>query len=316
MNPDSFSEIKDSYRAARITKAAFVQAMHARHAALFEYRRHLADCNLQEIRITHAEVVATFRDPAIAMVCPPEDSRMAPIEAFNFGDYERDEIQLLRSIVAHLGGASVRFFDIGANAGFYSLALSRYFPGITGAAFEPIPATFALLKRNFALNQVAGVAPFNAGLSEKPGELVFYTYPSQSGSSSMTRNVDAPDVQEVRCSVWTLDAFATDHPGRIDLIKCDVEGAELFVFKGGRQTLARDQPVIFTEMLRKWCAKYSYHPNDIIALLRELGYGCYVTHDGKLRACAEVTTETTETNFFFLHGGKHAALIQQFSGHA
>src|SRR5215211_687670 len=132
MNPASFSEIKEAYQAGRIDKAGFVQAMHERHGALFDYSRHLASCNLQEIRIASSEVIALFQDPAISMVCPAADARMAPIEAFNFGDYERDEIQLLRTVVSKLGGAGIRFLDIGANAGFYSLALAKYFPGLRG----------------------------------------------------------------------------------------------------------------------------------------------------------------------------------------
>lgn len=306
----NFSQIKDAFKAGQLDKPAYIQAMHERHEVLFDHARHLDSCNLGEIKITADEVVAVFKDPPVAMVCPPADARIAPIEAFNFGDYEHAEIQLVRRMIGLLGGAKVRFFDVGANAGFYSLALSHWFPGIGGAAFEPIPATHAHLLRNFALNGVSAITPRNLGLSDKAGELVFYTYPSQSGSSSMTRNVDAPDVEEVRCPVLTLDAYCAQHQAGIDFIKCDVEGAELFVFKGGTKTIRRDQPAIFTEMLRKWCAKYQYHPNDIVAHLGTLGYGCFVVRGDRLVPCNTVTEETKETNFIFLHRDKHVAMAK------
>lgn len=305
----TFAQIKAAYRAGSIGKPAFVQAMYDRHAVLFDHGQHLGECNLGEIRINRDEVVAVFKDPPVTMVCPPRDARIAPIEAFNFGDYEHDEIQLVRRIVALLGGPTVQFFDIGANAGFYSLALSHYFPGITGVAFEPVPTTYAHLLRNFALNGVTRIVACNCGLSQAPGELVFYTYPSQSGSSSMTRNVDSADVQEVRCTVRKLDDYCAEHRATIDFIKCDVEGAELFVFQGGAEVIRRDRPAIFTEMLRKWCAKYNYHPNDIIAHFHAQGYGCFVVRAGRLEACDQVTPTTIETNFIFLHREKHGAIL-------
>jgi FkbM family methyltransferase len=304
-----FSQIKESHRSGALDKAAFISAMAQEHAALFDYARHLGRCNIGEIRITGDEVVAVFKDPPIAMVCPPLDVRIAPIETFNFGDYEHDELQLVRQVVALLGGAAVRLFDIGANAGYYSLALSHYFPGIQGAAFEPVPATYAHLLRNFALNNVTRIIPRNIGLSDRKGELVFYTYPSQSGSSSMTRNIDTADVQEVRCTVLKLDDYCAEHRAAVDFIKCDVEGAELFVFQGGAEVIRRDRPAIFTEMLRKWCAKYHYHPNDIIAHFHAQGYGCFAVSAGRLEPCETVTPDTAETNFIFLHREKHAAIV-------
>ncbi|MDQ5977372.1 MAG: FkbM family methyltransferase [Verrucomicrobiota bacterium] len=309
----NFSDIKSSYQAGRLDKAGYIRAMYERHEVLLDHARHLGPTNLAGIRITPGEVTATFKEPPITLVCPAADTRIAPIEAFNFGDYERAEIQLVRRLVGLLGGAQVRFLDIGANAGFYSLALAHWFPGLGGVAFEPIPTTYGHLLRNFALNDVTRITPRNLGLADQAGELVFFTYPSQSGSSSMTRNVDAADVQEVRCPVTTLDAYSAQHQQGADFIKCDVEGAELFVFKGGTELLRRDRPAIFTEMLRKWCAKYQYHPNDLIAHLAGLGYRCHVVSDGRLAPCPTVTDETKETNFIFLHRDQHASVAAALS---
>ncbi len=304
----SFKSIKQQYQDQQLTKGAFVEAMYGIHQHLFDYVGNFADCNIASIKLDAHEVVATFRDPAVSMVCVPEDVRIAPIEAFNFGDYEHDEIQVVRRIVKLLGGASVSCFDIGANAGFYSLALAHYFPGIQGQAFEPVPKTFQVLTRNFAINQMSGIQANNLGLSKEDSELIFYTYPSQSGASSMTRNVEDAACEEVRCKVVRLDDFTNRRNLRVDFIKCDVEGAELFVFQGGAETLRRDKPVVFSEMLRKWCAKYSYHPNEIIALFKDLGYECYVVTGDRLKSCPTITEQTVETNFLFLANDKHQAL--------
>lgn len=66
----------------------------------------------------------------------------------------------------------------------------------------------------------------------------------------------------------------------------------------------------FTEMLRKWSAKFNYHPNKILDLCAPLGYQCYVINDGKLREFGRVDEETVETNYFFLHREKYIKLIR------
>ncbi|MBV5329624.1 MAG: FkbM family methyltransferase, partial [Chlorobium sp.] len=93
----------------------------------------------------------------------------------------------------------------------------------------------------------------------------------------------------------------------------DVEGAELFAFQGAMKTLQRDKPIVFTEMLRKWAEKFNYHPNDIITLFSSLEYRCFYADGSNLKELAEMTDDTVETNFFFLHSGKHQQLIDELS---
>ena len=310
---NKLQDIKKEFLSGSINKSTFAETMYAEHSSLFAYPEYLKTVNVAEIRLRPDGVIVEIKDPHILMVCPLGDKRTAPMEILNFGDYEFEEVQFIRRVIEQLGGAQTRFFDIGANAGLYSLAFSHYFPGISGAAFEPVPTTFASLEKNLKLNGAdTAVKAHNLGFSDTPGYLVFYTYPSQSGASSMTHNVDSPDVREVRCRVERLDDYCTASGAKIDFIKCDVEGAELLVFRGGVKMLERDQPVVFAEMLRKWSANYGYHPNDIISLFKNLGYGCFVMQGEHLKTCETVTTETIETNYLFLHRTKHADLICGF----
>ena len=41
------------------------------------------------------------------------------------------------------------------------------------------------------------------------------------------------------------------------------------------ETFKKFKPIIFTEMLRKWAAKFGYHPNDIINYFSNFGYNCF-----------------------------------------
>jgi hypothetical protein len=72
-------------------------------------------------------------------------------------------------------------------------------------------------------------------------------------------------------------------------------------------TIARTRPVLFIEMLRKWSAKFGYHPNDIITLLKDIGYECFsVEGGGRMERFASMEESTVATNFIFLHKEKHA----------
>jgi hypothetical protein len=66
-------------------------------------------------------------------------------------------------------------------------------------------------------------------------------------------------------------------------------------------------------MLRKWAAKFGYHPNDIINYFFQFGYNCCVAHKGKLKKIDKVNDQTIETNFFFLHENKHSQIINEFA---
>lgn len=53
---------------------------------------------------------------------------------------------------------------------------------------------------------------------------------------------------------------------------------------------------ISKRFLRKWSAKYHYHPNDIIRMFEEIGYQCYMIAEGnKLKQFGYVDEETIET---------------------
>jgi FkbM family methyltransferase len=302
-------ELNKAYKQGAIDKKQYNDAMAERHTVLFDYQALIKNSNIESLTITENDLIARFRSPAIRMVCPYGDTRTAALGALTAGDYEPTEIKIVTTILRMLG-EDISFFDIGANVGFYSLVLSSYFPNLKGYAFEPIPSTFGYLKRNFELNNISNIKAVNIGLSDKSGEFVFYSYPSHLGASSLAITVEASDRVEISCAVSTLDEFIIKENKKIDFIKCDVEGAELKCFKGGLVAIKKNLPVIFVEMLRKWSAKFNYHPNEIIKLLTDIGYICFDFSTGKLVKFEKMEEETIATNFIFLHIQKHKAIIE------
>lgn len=298
-------DVKKAYEAGALTKQQFIDEMHSLHQRLFDYPALMRDTDIAEMRITAEGVVATMKHSGIRMLCDPADKRIIPIEILNFGSFERQELDIVEQLLV----SEATVFDIGANVGWYSLNLAKAFSGLRIHAFEPIPATFAILQRNIELNDTDNVVVHGFGFSDRTQTIPFYFYPACSGNASSANVSGQASVQVLACPVCRLDDFIAERGERVDFIKCDVEGAELLVFQGAVKTLQRDKPVIFTEMLRKWAAKFGYHPNEIIRLLRTLGYRCFIARNGGLWEFESMGEHTNETNFFFLHADKHGNFI-------
>jgi FkbM family methyltransferase len=205
-----------------------------------------------------------------------------------------------------------KVFDIGGNIGWYTINIAKAKHNVTILTFEPIPKTYKYLKGNLAINGIDNVYPYNIGFSKEEQELTFYYYPEGSGNSSMVNLSGNDSVEKITSQVKKLDDFVTDNQLSIDFIKCDVEGAELFVFQGGIEAIKKHKPIIFAELLRKWAIKFNYHPNEVIELLRNCGYRCFTSHENKLVGFDVMDDQTVETNFFFLHEENHSDKIKKF----
>lgn len=131
----------------------------------------------------------------------------------------------------------VTLFDVGANAGDYSKALSLHIPGARIFAFEPVAGTFDLLQKNTSGNN--GIQTFNFGFSVERGSLDIGVA-EEKGVLSSLHSVykDHPAYEVVTCEFRTIDEFcAENNVDHINLLKIDVEGHELFVLRGASEML-------------------------------------------------------------------------------
>src|SRR5207244_2913504 len=97
-----------------------------------------------------------------------------------------------------------------------------------------------------------------------------------SGKSSLNRcnaHLDGVGGEPVSVRVRPLDAFL-DEAGasRVDLIKIDVEGAEMMVLRGAKQTLQRHRPAIIIELIEELLESMGTSSDEVSRFLAELGY--------------------------------------------
>ena len=121
------------------------------------------------------------------------------------------------------GGAPV-IVDAGANIGLATLFFSHRHPGCRILAFEPDPRAFGLLERNVARNGLTGVTLVNAALAGHDGTIPFYYDEARPDLLIMSSNPERlpGSCREVPCRRLS----AALPPGRIDLLKLDIEGDE------------------------------------------------------------------------------------------
>jgi FkbM family methyltransferase len=131
------------------------------------------------------------------------------------------------------------FLDIGANNGWYAL-LAAHVVGSTGhvLAFEPNPLAFDRLSKNLDINgNPPWLSPLRIALSDASGERDLYVPDLSDGLGSILGSLSRPGhAIKVQCS--TLDAALSNN--RVDIVKLDVEGAELQVLDGMPLILAHN----------------------------------------------------------------------------
>lgn len=229
------------------------------------------------------------------------------------GSYEAVETELVKKIWKIIDAEVM--FDVGANVGWYTLSfLSENKNGKT-YSFEPSVENYQSFIKNVKLSGFENRAKtFNFGLFKEEKEVEFYYDIEVTGASSMAdlRGQGTTRVETIQMKKLD-DVVNNEAVDRIDFIKCDVEGSELFVYEGGLEAIKKYRPVVFSEMLRKWSAKFGYHPNNIIELFKEIGYDCYAVNESGLHKIDVVTEETVETNYMFLDIEKHSEVIKQLA---
>ena len=155
--------------------------------------------------------------------------------------------------------------DVGAHVGHWALRLAGKASKVI--AVEANPDTASTLRRNLALNDIRNVDVIEVAAWDSRTKLrLFDPNDHIEGGSTRVLPVDnghAGTVQADRLD----DVITVD---RLDLVKIDVEGADLHVLRGMSGLLDAHKPTLFVE-----CHDYAgyYERADLEALLTELGYG-------------------------------------------
>jgi FkbM family methyltransferase len=210
---------------------------------------------------------ATIRLPAVGRITL--DLSVAMQRQLYWTGLGRDDVRIDRLVCAALPPDGV-FVDVGANVGIHTLAAARQLAAGGGAvlAFEPHPANYGSLVRNLENNGLRHVIAENLGLADAPAVLTGTASAGEGNWSLASQGEYQFEVELVR-----LDDYLTDHPlPRLDVMKIDVEGAEVRVLRGGRATIRRFHPLIVFEVCPAWLGRMQSSPAELFAELHAQGY--------------------------------------------
>jgi len=173
------------------------------------------------------------------------------------------EIEMHNEVTCPKGGIAI---DLGAHQGYYTTKLAKE-AGKDGLvfAFEPEPINFKILCDNIELNNLKNVIPIQKAVSNYIGTGSLFTYNIEKGWDSgkhflrgstlreawgteLNKEISAP-FRDTKVEVTTLNAIKEEYDlKRVDIIKMDVEGAELKIIEGASKFLIQLSPKIVVEV--------------------------------------------------------------------
>lgn len=177
---------------------------------------------------------------------------------------DRDERRILRQLIK----PGMTVLDVGANIGIYTEFLAKLVgPSGRVVAFEPEQQNVTRLR--IATRTYEQVEVVQAAVSDVSGSLKLYI----ANDLNVDHRVYAPDEKRpcVEVRALAIDDFVPvgDH---VDVIKMDIQGAELAALRGARRLLSSDSPALLLEYWPYGLRAAGEEPEALLAELKSLGY--------------------------------------------
>ena len=170
----------------------------------------------------------------------PGGERVRRSARYRFMSWNPEEYGAFRAVTT----PTATVLDVGANVGAYTILFALWASEGRVVAFEPSPDARAGLQRHVRLNGTGDrVAIEPLALAAETGTATFRLH-AFTGMDALDERGGEGCI-EVRTT--TLDEYCAANDLRPDVIKIDVEGAELAVLRGARRTLASGAAAVFVE---------------------------------------------------------------------
>jgi FkbM family methyltransferase len=174
--------------------------------------------------------------------------------------------QLATKLVTSICCPSRTFIDVGAHIGSIISEVAHSDSSVKIVAIEAIPEKSARLKQKFPYIEL-----HNCAVGESSGEASFFINLRQSGYSSLIKPIGTSEEEicEIKVRLVRLDQIVLLN--NVDVIKIDVEGAELSVLRGSTKILNASRPIIMFES--------AFQSNDNLEYTKENLYDFFVVND-------------------------------------
>jgi len=193
--------------------------------------------------------------------------------------------------------------DVGAHFGYFSKESCRLHGGSCQVyCFEPLDYNHGIL--DGVLSKCHNVTLSRVAPSDQAGSSRIFVPIENSGrigpglahiDAQQNRAAVVQDITTLPLDHWMADQALN----RLDLIKCDVEGAEPLVLSGGRKTLSEYKPALYCEVDDNCTRRLDYTPADLFGSLSDLGYAAQ-RYDGISGRFSPTAEFCGNSDFLFL----------------
>jgi FkbM family methyltransferase len=164
--------------------------------------------------------------------------------------------------------------DVGAHAGFYTLLASACV-GDAGRvmAFEPSPRERERLRAHLRLNRRTNVTVEAVAIGDAAGSGALFVFDGRTTGCNSFHLADTRGAHAITVPIRTLDDYdARGACGPVDLVKMDIEGAELAALRGAEQMFRSRRPLLLCELHDKRTAPWGYPARHIVDLVEGWSY--------------------------------------------
>ena len=213
---------------------------------------------------------------------------------------DEQEINLVKKFIKS-GTDSI---DVGVYRGVYSYEMSKYSEKVH--SFEPNPIIFKYINKNLK-KFIKNIHLYNFALSNQNKTInlkipirnsnsnkeIFEEY-YEMGKATIHNENNFENYENFEIQTKTIDELSFDN--KISFIKIDVEGHELEVIEGAKNTIKKDKPVLLVEIEKQYTKK---EVAESINFINSLGYKSYFFNKKDLKSTTELNNLDLFNNFIF-----------------
>jgi len=146
--------------------------------------------------------------------------------------------------------------------------------------FEPAPTNYSFLQKNINANACKNIVAIQKAVSDKQGALELFMDEYVSGGHQIFYT--GKKSKSVKVETISIDEFWENEIPQIDLLKIDIEGAEMLALSGMKKTLSTNSSIKFiTEFYPTMIERCGFSPQQYLNELRSLGFSLSVIDEEK-----------------------------------
>lgn len=183
--------------------------------------------------------------------------------------YPDEEGDLAHWIIEALDARPGAYVDVGSNMGILAAMVARARPDRQVIAIEAEPKTALRAAATFGLNKLANVKLIQAAVSDRTGEVIFYSPKGKSESASVVP-LKGKKIAKIPVPAITIDSLQSQ-VDKVACLKLDVEGHEPVAMRGAFELIRRDRPTVIYEYHWDIAPRIGWTAEEIAETIRSCG---------------------------------------------